>query len=100
MGGCACIKDTEYYSMCTPPTGAQDCSVDLLKDEVDKAQGRADDGLQALKDAKDVSTAKRKPAKDAAANLKKAKKTVHVAEAKLKEKTTRSGWSSQGQKTK
>lgn len=86
LKGCACIKDNMYYSKCTPPTGSQDCSTDLLKDEVDKAKDRVDAGQLALTDALDVLKTKKEPAKNAAANLKKAKKTVHDADANLKDR--------------
>eukprot|EP00419_Tripos_fusus_P026158 CAMPEP_0172722168 /NCGR_PEP_ID=MMETSP1074-20121228/80820_1 /TAXON_ID=2916 /ORGANISM="Ceratium fusus, Strain PA161109" /LENGTH=705 /DNA_ID=CAMNT_0013548101 /DNA_START=43 /DNA_END=2160 /DNA_ORIENTATION=- len=84
--GCACIKDTMYYSMCKPPTGSQDCSEDLMKDEVDKAQSRADDGKVAFQGAKDVANTKKQPAKDAANKLKQARKNVKKAAANLKAK--------------
>lgn len=73
--GCACIIQSEYFSLCQAPGGGKTCNVHKAQEEVQASQEKrllADDkAVQAFKVAKEVIA----KAKDAMADLKEAEAT-------------------------
>mmetsp|Transcript_21377 Transcript_21377/g.61864 ORF Transcript_21377/g.61864 Transcript_21377/m.61864 type:complete len:525 (-) Transcript_21377:79-1653(-) len=79
--GCACVKETQYYSQCKPPEGLQHCNHQAAVKEVDAAKERVVDAKIDVKDAKsDVEAAKKAHEACKDANVEAHKKAVAAAE--------------------
>merc|ERR1719210_1841172 len=73
--GCACIRESKYYSGCHAPQGLTGCDTDALEDEVGSASGKVDEA----KEAADEAEAEVKHAKHRLAKAKSEHKDAHEA---------------------
>merc|ERR1719223_349947 len=71
--GCACVRDSKFFSMCKPPTGLQTCNLVASKGEAKHARDRERAAEMVLKDDSTNVTKAKRDAKKSVEVLKAAK---------------------------